>query len=83
MNARQLLDDLHARGIELQAHGDRLRWRPVQALTDTDRQALSMHKAGLLAILTQAAAVTITRTVLVCAPKPFAIVPAVPVKATF
>src|SRR5262245_34010262 len=51
MTARQLLADLHVRGIELRARGDRLRWRPVQALSDADRQALAAHKAELLTLL--------------------------------
>jgi hypothetical protein len=51
VNALQLLADLQACGIELAVAGNRLRWRPRDALTDTDRQSLARHKAELLALL--------------------------------
>jgi hypothetical protein len=46
-----LLADLAARDIELQAHGDRLRFRPRSAVTPDLAERLTRHKAQLLAIL--------------------------------
>jgi hypothetical protein len=46
-----LLIDLVARGIELQANGDRLRFRPRKAVTPDLVERLKRHKAQLLAIL--------------------------------
>lgn len=43
-----LLDDLQRRGIELQAAGDKLRYRPVEAVADELRDRLGRHKAKLL-----------------------------------
>jgi hypothetical protein len=53
MSAAELLAELHRRGIELQAAGDRLRWRPREALTDPEYLALADHKAELLVLLNQ------------------------------
>lgn len=46
-----MLTDLKARGIDLQAHGDRLRYRPRSAMTPELRDRLRACKADLLAIL--------------------------------
>ena len=46
-----LLADLAARGIEVQAHGDRLRFRPPDAVTPDLVRRLKVHKAELLAML--------------------------------
>ncbi len=47
-----LLDRLRARGIELVPAGDRLRFRPGEAVTSEEREALRRHKAEVLALLT-------------------------------
>lgn len=47
-----LLADLRARGVELVAIGDRLRFRPASAVSGDTREALRVHKAELLALLT-------------------------------
>jgi hypothetical protein len=49
-----LLADLAARDIELQAHGDRLRFRPRSRVTPDLAERLKMYKAQLLAILQSA-----------------------------
>lgn len=46
-----LLADLRARGVELVATGDRLRFRPASAVSEDTRDALRAHKAELLALL--------------------------------
>jgi hypothetical protein len=50
-----LLADLSARGIELRADGDRLRFRPRAAVTPDLAARLKAHKARLLAVLQGAA----------------------------
>lgn len=47
-----LLPELTALGIELQAHGDRLRFRPQSAMTGELIARVKVHKPGLLALLT-------------------------------
>jgi hypothetical protein len=49
--AEQLLADIAAQGIELQAYGDQLRFRPAGALTPELIQQLRIHKTELLARL--------------------------------
>lgn len=51
MSAQSLLNHLKARGIELRAAGDRLRFHPREAVGAEDLQALRTHKVELLAIL--------------------------------
>lgn len=51
-----LLADLRARGVELVAIGDRLRFRPASAVSGDTREALRVHKAELLALLTAGSA---------------------------
>ena len=46
-----LLAELTALGIELQAHGDRLRFRPKAAMTAALVARVKVHKLGLLALL--------------------------------
>lgn len=52
MTPAALLADLRARGVELVAIGDRLRFRPASAVSRDTREALRVHKAELLALLT-------------------------------
>ncbi len=49
--AAALLIELTRRGIELQAHGDRLRYRPRSVLTPELAERVRAHKAALLALL--------------------------------
>ena len=52
MNASLLLNDLHGRGIQVSANGDRLSAdAPKGALTDELRQVLAAHKLEILALL--------------------------------
>lgn len=51
MTASDLLSDLRARGVELVAAGDRIRFRPADALTDADRAALRDHRAEIIVLL--------------------------------
>lgn len=46
-----LLAELTALGIELQAHGERLRFRPQSAMTAELVARVKVHKLGLLALL--------------------------------
>ncbi len=49
--ATKLLLELTSRGIELQAHGHRLRYRPRSALTPDLADRIKAHRSALLAIL--------------------------------
>ena len=51
MNASALLETLTARGVALQAHGEKLRWSPRDAVTPIEVEALRQHKADLLNLL--------------------------------
>jgi hypothetical protein len=51
MNASDLLTILVARGVEFQAHGDELRFRPPERLTPPDLENLREHKATILRLL--------------------------------
>ena len=51
MSAAELLEALRTRGVELRAAGDRLRFRPVAAVTTDELEALRAHKAAVLALL--------------------------------
>lgn len=53
MTALDLLATLQARGVELVAAGDRLRWRPREALTPVEVERLRDHKAQLLRLLAE------------------------------
>ncbi len=46
-----LLIELTRRGIELRAHGDRLRFRPQSAMTPELVERVMVHKLALLAVL--------------------------------
>jgi len=48
-SASELLADLAGHGIELQPHGDAIRFRPRHAMTPTLLQRLQAHKTELLA----------------------------------
>ncbi len=50
-NVDGLLAALRSRGIELQAHGDRLRYRPKAAMTPELAKCLRVYRAELLAAL--------------------------------
>jgi hypothetical protein len=50
-----LLAELAGRGIQLQAHGDRLRFRPQAAMTPDLLARLTTHKPTVLAVLTDLA----------------------------
>jgi hypothetical protein len=51
-DARELLAKLQALGIEMALSGDRLRWRPRDAVPLALRQLIVQHKAALIALLT-------------------------------
>ena len=51
MNAPQLLTDLTRLGIQLEAHGDGLRYSPRSAVTPYLVERIKTHKPALLAIL--------------------------------
>jgi hypothetical protein len=48
-----LVETLRARGVHLRAVGDKIRYRPISALTPEDLEALRQHKAEVLALLTR------------------------------
>lgn len=52
MTAVELVATLQARGVELVPAGDRLRFRPGEAVTPEERDALRRHKAEVLRLLT-------------------------------
>jgi hypothetical protein len=51
MTASELVTTLIARGVEFQAQGDRLRFRPAHALTPADFNRIRQHKAAILKLL--------------------------------
>ena len=51
MTTAELLADLGRLGIELVAHGDKLRYRPRSAMTPDLAERLKTHKSALLAVL--------------------------------
>ena len=52
MTADILMTNLRARGVELVADGDRLRFRPVEVITPEERDALRAFKSEILERLT-------------------------------
>ena len=50
-HAGTLLIALTRQGTELQAHGDRLRYRPRSAMTPELAERVKAHRSGLLAML--------------------------------
>ena len=53
MNVAALLDELHSRGVTLEARGDRLRFRPVKAVTPELVECLRANKKEVMARLEQ------------------------------
>ena len=51
MEALALVNELRSRGVELEAAGDRLRYRPREAVSPDEAEALLQHKAGVLEVL--------------------------------
>ena len=51
MTTAELLSDLISRGVEFQAHGEKLRFRPTSRLTPADVDNIRRHKAALLGLL--------------------------------
>jgi hypothetical protein len=51
MTATQILTELHRRDVEVVAVGDRIRWRPKDAVTPDLLDALAEQKAELLRLL--------------------------------
>ena len=51
MTPTMLLADLTARGIELRADGDKLRFQPVNLVTPDEVDALRQHKSAILKLL--------------------------------
>ncbi len=51
MNAVEILSELQTRGVELQAAGDRLRYRPVELVASALLDELSEHKEEILELL--------------------------------
>ena len=51
MTTAELIDDLRQRGIRLEAHGDKLRYSPRDAVTGDLLAMLQAHKGDLLAML--------------------------------
>ncbi len=51
--AQMILEDLTHRGFTLEAHGDKVRVAPREALTDEIRQAIRTHRQEILALLHQ------------------------------
>jgi len=63
-SAAQVLTDLHKLGIDVQAHGDALRFRPRSAMTPALLERLQAHKAELLRLLdTETAVAELRRSV--------------------
>src|SRR5689334_5621051 len=56
MAAHDLLGELERRGVELAVDGDRLRYRPKDAVTPELRAAIVQHKSELLALIDEAEA---------------------------
>lgn len=50
--AMRLLHELKSRGLELQPAGDRLRYRPIEAMTPELAEQVKARKAEILALLT-------------------------------
>ena len=51
MTPALLLTNLTARGIEFQAHGDKLRFRPMNLLTQGEVETVRQHKVVILKLL--------------------------------
>ena len=55
VTATQILSELERRGVRLEVTGDKLRWRPKEALTPDLVKALKQWKAEIIATLTGSA----------------------------
>lgn len=51
MTAPELVQALHSRGVQLSRLGDRLRFRPVQAVSPELVEEMRRHKTELLSLL--------------------------------
>ncbi len=51
MDAAVLVETLKARGVTLEAHGDKLRWTPRDALTPGEVERLRQHKRDIMEVL--------------------------------
>ena len=54
MNAAALIDDLRRRGVQLEARGDRLRFKPASSVPPDLLADLRANKAQILAALSAA-----------------------------
>jgi hypothetical protein len=52
MTAAELVETLRARGVTLEPRGDKLRLAPASAVTPEEVEALRLHKAEVLVLLT-------------------------------
>lgn len=52
MSAKELLQALRDRGVEVIAAGDKIRWRPKDAVTADEQREIVANKADLLVLLT-------------------------------
>ena len=52
MNATDILGELERRGVHLEVAGDKLRWRPKEAVTPELVEALKQWKPEIIAALT-------------------------------
>ena len=52
MTATEILTELERRGVHLELAGDKLRWRPKEAITPDLVEALRQSKAEIIAALT-------------------------------
>ena len=52
VTATEIIQDLRRRGVQLEAVGDRLRFRPREAVTSDLVEALKQHKAEIISTLT-------------------------------
>ena len=52
MTATEILSELERRGVHLELAGDKLRWRPNEAVTPDLVEALRQSKAEIIATLT-------------------------------
>lgn len=53
MTATEILSELERRGVQLEAHGDRLRFRPVEAVSPDLLETLRARKPEILRLLAQ------------------------------
>lgn len=51
MNATEILSELERRGVHVEVAGDKLRWRPKEAVTPELVEALKQWKPEIIAVL--------------------------------